>query len=194
MSHHSSARNPELKHCSDEGCCCQDCEHQRGDCISRRSSDSGLTAASARRAQQSQLSSQVQQFQRVIEDRLDKECAVREAQDESQMSQLTGQRTAHEERFGNISKWVSEVEHKSREGLNSETGDAVGGQSKVSEDLPDQVQVMLDTLQNRLCEEREAKETQSEIQGSVASDDQATQARLTETEQVAQHQEVPWSG
>ena len=30
----------------------------------------------------------------------------------------------------------------------------------------------------------------SEIQGSVASDDQATQARLTAAEQVAEHQEV----
>ena len=30
----------------------------------------------------------------------------------------------------------------------------------------------------------------SEIQGFVASDDQATQARLTEAEQVAEHQEV----
>ena len=30
----------------------------------------------------------------------------------------------------------------------------------------------------------------SEIQGSVASDDQATQARLTEAEQVAEDQEV----
>ena len=30
----------------------------------------------------------------------------------------------------------------------------------------------------------------SEIQGSVALDDQATQARLTETEQAAEHQEV----
>ena len=31
---------------------------------------------------------------------------------------------------------------------------------------------------------------ESEIQGSVASDDQATQAWLTEAEQVAEHQEV----
>ena len=30
----------------------------------------------------------------------------------------------------------------------------------------------------------------SEIQGSVASDDQATQAGLTEAEQVAEHEEV----
>ena len=30
----------------------------------------------------------------------------------------------------------------------------------------------------------------SGMQGSVASDDQATQARLTEAEQVAEHQEV----
>ena len=30
----------------------------------------------------------------------------------------------------------------------------------------------------------------SEIQGSAASDDHATQARLTEAEQVAEHQEV----
>ena len=38
----------------------------------------------------------------MIKDRLDKECAVREAQDECLMSQLAGQRTVHEMRFGNI--------------------------------------------------------------------------------------------
>ena len=50
-------------------------------------------------------------------------------------------------------------------------------------------------FQNRFgsCEEREARvmtSAKSEIQGLVASDDQATQARLTEAEQVAEHQEV----
>ena len=69
----------------------------------------------------------------MIEDRLNKECAVRVAQDESLMFQSSGERTAHEVRFESISKSISEVEHKSREDLKSETGDAVSGQSKVSE-------------------------------------------------------------
>ena len=83
----------------------------------------------------------------MIKDRLDKECAVREAQDECLMSQLAGQRTVHEMRFENISKSPREVERKSREDLKSESGDAVSGQSKVSEDLPEQFRVKRDTLQ-----------------------------------------------
>ena len=85
----------------------------------------------------------------MIEDRLNKECAVRVALDESLMFQLAGQRTAHEMRFGNISKSVNEVEHKSREDMISETGDAVSGQPKVSEDVSHHVRDMHDTLQNR---------------------------------------------
>ena len=83
----------------------------------------------------------------MIKDRLHKECAVREAQDESLMSQLAGHRTAHDMRFESISKSPREVERKSREDLKSETGDAVTGQPKVLEDLPEQVRVMRDTLQ-----------------------------------------------
>ena len=83
----------------------------------------------------------------MIKDRLDKECAVREAQDECLMFQSAGQRTVHEKRFENISKSPREVERKSREDLKSEAGNAVSGQSNVSEDLPEQVRVMRDTLQ-----------------------------------------------
>ena len=53
----------------------------------------------------------------MTKDRLDKECALLEAQDESPMSQLTRTRTAHEMRLENSSKSVREVEHKSREGF-----------------------------------------------------------------------------
>ena len=63
------------------------------------------------------------------------------------MPQLAGHRTAHEMRFESISKSPREVERKSRENLMSEAGNAVSGQSKVSEDLPEQVRVMRDTLQ-----------------------------------------------
>ena len=63
------------------------------------------------------------------------------------MFQSAGHRTAHEMRFESISKSPREVERKSLEDLKSETGDAVSGQSKVSEDLPEQVRVMRDTLQ-----------------------------------------------
>ena len=63
------------------------------------------------------------------------------------MSQLTRTRTAHEVKLESISKSVREVEHKSREGFfDSETGEAAGGQSKVSEDLPEHVRDMRDTL------------------------------------------------
>ena len=96
-------------------------------------------------------------------------------------------------RFESISKSPREVERKSSEDLKSEAGNAVSGQSKVSEDLPEQVRVMRDTLQIGFCEEREAREmtsAKSEIQGSAASVDHATQARLTEAKQVAEHQEI----
>ena len=83
----------------------------------------------------------------MIKDRLDKECAVREAQDECLMFQSAGHRTAHEMRFESISKSPREVERNSSEDLKSEAGNAVSGQSKVSEDLPEQVRVMRDTLQ-----------------------------------------------
>merc|ERR1712135_13257 len=117
-----------------------------------------------------------EQFQRVIEDRLDKECAMREAQDESLLSQLAGHRTAHEMRFESISKSVREIEHKSREGFNSEAGDAFSGQSKVLEDLAKQVRDMRDTLQNRLSEERAAREAaDSSIEEHVESIDRIVQ-------------------
>ena len=53
---------------------------------------------------------------------------MRVTQDESLMSQLSGERTAHEVRFETIPKLISEVEHKNREDLNSEIDDAVDGQ------------------------------------------------------------------
>ena len=83
----------------------------------------------------------------MIKDRLGEGCAVREAQDECLKFQSAGHRTAHEMRFESISKSPREVERKSREDLKSEVGDAVSGQSKVSEDLPERVRVMRDTLQ-----------------------------------------------
>ena len=46
------------------------------------------------------------------------------------MFQLSGERTAHEVRFETITKLISEVEHKSREDLNSEIDDAVNGQCR----------------------------------------------------------------
>ena len=55
----------------------------------------------------------------MIKDRLDQECAVREAQDECLMFQSAGHRTAHEMRFESISKSTKEVERKSREDLKS---------------------------------------------------------------------------
>ena len=72
---------------------------------------------------------------------------MREAQDECLMFQSAGHRTAHKMRFESISKLPREVERKSREDLKSEAGDAVSDQSKVSQDLPEQVRVMRDTLQ-----------------------------------------------
>ena len=66
---------------------------------------------------------------------LGQKCAMHEAQDESLMFQLAGHRTAHEMRFESISKSVTETEHTSREGLNSEAGDVVSGQSNVLEDI-----------------------------------------------------------
>ena len=63
------------------------------------------------------------------------------------MFQSAGHRIAHEMRFESMSKSPREVERKSREELKSEAGNAVSGQSKVSEDLPKQVRVMRDTLQ-----------------------------------------------
>ena len=56
---------------------------------------------------------------------------MREAQDDSLMSQLTGRRTAHEMGFGRISESPKEVESKSREDLKSVAGDAVSGHPKV---------------------------------------------------------------
>jgi len=133
-----------------------------------------LRAMVSEQAEASRLARE--QFQRVIEDRLDKECAMREAQDESLLSQLAGHRTAHEMRFESISKSVREIEHKSREGFNSEAGDAFSGQSKVLEDLAKQVRDMRDTLQNRLSEERAAREAaDSSIEEHVESIDRIVQ-------------------
>ena len=67
----------------------------------------------------------------MIKDRLDKECSMREAQDECLMFQSAGHRTAQEMGFKSISKSPTEVERKSLEDLKSEAGDAVSGQSKV---------------------------------------------------------------
>ena len=102
---------------------------------------------------------QSQQLRCMTKDRLDKECAMHVAQDESVRSQLTGTRTAHEMRLETILKSVRDVEHKSHEELKLETGDAISGQSKVSKDLEEHVQDMRVTLQIRLCEEREARQT-----------------------------------
>ena len=107
----------------------------------------------------------------MIKVRLDKECAVSEAQDECLMLQSAGHRIAHEMRFENISKSPREVERKSREDLKSEVGDTVSGQSKVSGDLAKQVRDMRDTLQIAFV----MASAKSEIQGFVTSDDQATQ-------------------
>ena len=114
---------------------CQFCLRARCCNGARSSSESPFVRNTQRKPWESKALSQFssQQFQRVIEDRLNKECAVRVAQDESLMFQSSGERTAHEVRSEAISKSISEVEHKSREDLKSETGDAVNGQSKVSE-------------------------------------------------------------
>ena len=81
--------------------------------------------------------------------------------DDSLMSQLTGQRAAHEMRRRKASQ--SRPERSSARVVRtwtSETGECRQWPvCKVSEDLPEHVQVMRDALQIALGEEREARET-----------------------------------
>merc|ERR1712107_580120 len=97
-------------------------------------------------------------LQRSVQEQLEKESLSREAQQESLIADFQGHKTAMTVRLDGIQKLLTDLDARNREATAAQARDLEAGQSKLLDDLARQVRELRDTFNQRLSEEKSARE------------------------------------
>lgn len=97
-------------------------------------------------------------LQRSVQEQIEKESLSREAQQESLIADFQGHKTAMTVRLDGIQKLLTDLDARNREATAAQARDLEAGQSKLLDDLARQVRELRDTFNQRLSEEKSARE------------------------------------